>query len=38
MHRIPFPLKVVDQPLYALRREGIKGKGREPTIVRDFLV
>jgi hypothetical protein len=38
MHRVPGPLKVVDQPLYALRREGIKGKGREPTILRDFLV
>jgi hypothetical protein len=38
MHRIPFPLKVGDQPPYAVRREGIKGHDSKPTEVSDFFV
>ena len=38
MHLIPLPLKVIDQPLYAMNREGIKGHAGEPTVVNDFLV
>jgi hypothetical protein len=38
MHRIPYSLKVVDEPLYAFGRERIKGHSREPTVVGDFLV
>jgi hypothetical protein len=38
MHRIPLLLKVVDQPLYAVCREGIKGRASELTEMSDFLV
>jgi len=38
MHRVPYPLKVVDKPRYSVRREGIKGHSRKPTEVGDFLV
>ena len=33
MHRIPYSLKVIDEPLYAFSRED-----REPTVMGDFLV
>jgi hypothetical protein len=38
MHLIPLPLKVIDQALYAMDREGIKGHAGESTVVNDFLV
>jgi hypothetical protein len=38
MHRIPYSLKVLDVPLYAFGREGIKSHSLKPTVVGDFLV
>jgi hypothetical protein len=38
MHRVPFPLKIVDQLLYSIRREGIEGREGELTEVSDLLV
>jgi hypothetical protein len=38
MHRIPLLLKVIEQTLCAIYREGIKGHADEPTVASDFLV
>jgi hypothetical protein len=38
MHRVPYPLKVVDEPLYPVGREGIKPDSLKPTVMGDFLV
>lgn len=38
VHRIPFPLKALDQALDPAGRQGIKGVGREPAIVGDLVL
>jgi len=38
MHRIPLLLKVIEQTLYAIYREGIKGHAGETTVASEFLV
>ena len=38
MHRVPFPLKIGNQPFYAINREGIEGREGELTEVSDLLV
>jgi hypothetical protein len=37
MHCVPHQLKLMDEPLYAPRREGIKGYSRKTTEMGDFL-
>ena len=38
MRRVPYLLKIVNEPLYAVRREGIKPDSHKPPVVCDFLV
>ena len=38
MHRVPLLLKFIEQTLYAIYREGIKGHAGEPTGASDFFV